>query len=321
MLSIIIASHDRKEEIKNNLKKMKDNYVFKNINAKIILVFDGNIISEEEVKQIGQFNPCNNEIEIIACEHHKGQNYIRNLGIKKSKEFETDLILFLDDDAFLSNNKELSRAIEIINSNKKIGALGLNVIKTINMQPQYYTNCKKETEIFPVLFPCLAGTLVKSEVVYKYKKFFFPEEIYYGADEWALAIRVRQLGLQVYATNACRVFHNIVGGGRSKDIRFKYQYAHSYIWGSVLCKRDIIILLMIRTVSLIKTSLTKNERKYFNQKIIGLYKGLKDGIKNKSDINYKYNLHINDKKLFNKFMSESFKERNGLLNNIVSKLI
>ncbi|EHK2442088.1 hypothetical protein KCL46_003067 [Clostridium perfringens] len=321
MLSIIIASHDRKKEIISNLQIMKKNNVFKGIDSKVILIFDGNTVSDLERELIKSANPCNQNLEIINFSEHKGQNYVRNIGINKSKEFCTKLILFLDDDAYIKSNEELLKAIGIINFNSKIGALGLNVIKTSNMQPQYYNNCIKRDDIFSVLFPCLAGTLIKSSIVYNYKKFFFPEEIYYGADEWALATRVRQLGFQVYATEICKVFHNIIGGGRSKDIRFKYQYAHSYIWTITLSKRQLFILTFIRIISLIKTSLSKEERKYFKQKISGLFCGIKDGYKNKNlDFN-KYELYVKNREIFSELLSDSFSMRSGYINKIISKII
>lgn len=323
MLSVIIASHDRKDEIIKNLKFMKNQGVFNNLESILIVSFDGNKLNEIEKKEIIESNPCSNNPIIIDNEKHCGQNYARNIALEHSKKVNSSMVLFLDDDAYLTSNSELKYAIDefkVLNK-KGVGALGLNVIKAFNNEPQYYTSCKKKSSEFAVLFPCLAGTIISSEIVNNYEKFFFPEEIHYGADEWALACRVRSEGYQVYATTKCNVMHNIAGGGRSKDIRYKYQYAHSYIWATIMPLRVIIILVAVRLFSLIQTSKSAEEKKYFKQKISGLFNGLIDGIKEKKLTTKKYSIKIKDKRLFRIFIKESFSERNGIANKIVSKLI
>ncbi|MCD2347506.1 glycosyltransferase family 2 protein [Clostridium guangxiense] len=247
MISIIIATHNRVDEITNSLTLMKINNIFDNVKSRIILVFDGNILNELQYDKLLKNNPCGLPIIISQNREHIGQNKARNIGIEISKQDNPQYICFLDDDATIDKGYELRNIINIMDSSEKIVAIGLQSVIKQSGNDQYYSKYNKQKGIFPVEIICLAGAIIKSNVVYKFDRFFFPENIFYGSDEWALVMRVRQLGYQTYATNLCRVIHRLESKGRNAKIRYNLQYAHSFMW--TLLPKKILIVLIFRPAS------------------------------------------------------------------------
>lgn len=298
MLGIIIPTHNRIKDMVKSLNIMKSNNVLHNIDTKIVIVFDGNIISDKERNEIYMSNPSNNTIDIIENRDHIGQNKARNIAINKLRKYNCKDILFLDDDASISSNEELIKYRKMLEKYEDAGCIGLKVIVESTGENQYYNNYNKENELFPVVYPCLAGTIIRGNIVFKYDKFFFPEEIKYGSDEWSLALRVRSENYNVYATDMIECVHRLSQGGRSKKIRYNLQYAHGYIWG-ILPKEIGKPLVYSRAMSiLLKFNF---ETRYIKQRLNGLYKGNKDGKNQKFEILKKYNVHFHDEN----FMKQS----------------
>ncbi|MFU0783661.1 MAG: hypothetical protein ACFWT2_11355 [Thermoanaerobacterium thermosaccharolyticum] len=313
MLSIIIATYDRINDVIKSLSIMKEYETFKDIDSRFIIVFDGNVIKDSDKDLICKNNPGTKEIKVLMSKQHIGQNAARNLGINEAKKDNPELILFMDDDAVIVSNFELKKVLYLFSKYNNAGAIGLTSIIECNGKDQYYSKYKKGNDIFPVVYPCLAATIIRSNIVFYYNKFFFPEDIFYGSDEWALALRVRQAGYQVYATDKARCYHRFVQKGRSKKIRGNLQYAHAYIWALFPFKSSLL-LLTSRLISIIAKPYF--ESSYIIEKIRGLFDGYIKGIYNKNKVDNEYLGDINWMEVLKMFKEAYYQKGNKLFSRI-----
>ena len=140
-------------------------------------------------------------------------------------------MLALDDDAIITDPQRFRAVVELITTNTDIIVLSLNVLmSSFDMKEQYFSNFGCEgREIFPIPIPGLGACLIKVSPFLKAKmweKLFFVDKRKYGGDEFALAIRCRLLGYQIFGTRTCFAIHRHNQLGRSRKICVEQELAN-----------------------------------------------------------------------------------------------
>lgn len=119
-ISIIICCYNSEKVIESTLKAAFGLYIPKSINCEIILVDNNCTDSTVTVaRELAKSKPKNISFSIIK-EPESGLSYARKAGVLNAK-FE--YILFCDDDNWLATDY-LKQACQILERNKKVGALG-----------------------------------------------------------------------------------------------------------------------------------------------------------------------------------------------------
>lgn len=120
LVSIVILHFNRIDDLKETIKRtLEINYR----NLEYIIVDNG---SKKEIKS--EFKKINNQkIKKIIINKNKGSAYGHTVGMKKANG---KYILTIDDDSFVSINS-INVLVELFESNKNLGAVGLGMLNPI----------------------------------------------------------------------------------------------------------------------------------------------------------------------------------------------
>lgn len=116
LVSIVITTYNNKAKVKDVIiSSVEQSYT----NIKVIVVDDGSTDgAQEHLKSLSDIYPS---LELILKEHGE-RGLAREAGINMAKEFNSDFILFIDDDMILDLNL-IDKCLNYFIKNDKLGAL------------------------------------------------------------------------------------------------------------------------------------------------------------------------------------------------------
>lgn len=280
LFSVVIITYGRRKELIPCLESViKQTYK----NFEIILIDNNkdknisNYILEEVLKLNDQ------RIYYFKAGKNLGVTGGRNYGIKKAKG---DVLVFIDDDAFLESISTFKKIYERMTQNDKTGVLSFKIVN-------YYTK-KIEKKTFPhrnkklnpdkefeTTYFLGGGCAIKKEVFDKVG--LYSEDFFYGMEELDLSFKIINAGYRIFYFPAVIVFHKKSPEGRLKNkemwqktlenrikvairnLPWRYVFISSFIWmGKVFLETRGDVRVIFTTLK----NLIKNKEKLKRGRIV-----------------------------------------------------
>ena len=235
LVSIIIPSNNRCAYLRRCLYTIFCQ-TYKDI--EVIVVDNGS--NDDTAKMIETEYPA---VRIVRNERNLGTIVSRNQGISISKGY---YIWFLDSDVEVENQGCLEKIVEIIESDKQIGALGGDYVKTdikmyikknfkVNLDTQSII-INKDARMVEVDFIATSNFFCKKNVLYQIGGF---NPCFYQCDDKWISLCMRHHGYKLYIDTRIAVFHNICVGGRKGALFHRHK------------DRVVLYLLTARLINII----------------------------------------------------------------------
>ena len=161
-------------------------------------------------------------VTVISNVKNLGAAYAKNQGIKKSN---TDLVWFLDSDSEFFDNGVIARALDVMNANPDIGALGGEINldadgRVFYRVKRFLPNCESKNIIFRDmdihLRPCdhlpICNCVARKELLYRWGGFDPAYFVICEDDE--LGIAINSMGYSNVYDSRATVIHHIAKDGR-----------------------------------------------------------------------------------------------------------
>ena len=196
-VSVVLATHNRKELLKECLKSLF-NQTYPKERYEIIVVNDGSTDGTEEVlKKYAKKAPC-----IFKCfsQENKGPSAARNLGIEHAKG---EIICFTDDDC-IADERWIENLVKEF-TNEKVGGVGGEIVAyNPKTSVEKYARMDQESAIRnSFLITCNAA--YRKDVLESVNG--FDGNLRYGGDDIDVGIKVKLMGYELkYAPDAI-VYH------------------------------------------------------------------------------------------------------------------
>jgi len=206
MISVVILSWNRKEELKRTLKDLgrqtcKD--------FEIVIVDQG---SDDGVREYLQ-KECSS-MKVIYLDNNIGVPGGRNTGARASSG---DILVFLDNDASLSDD-----ALEIVSEkfrlNEKLGIIGFKILNAENDDLDISSWAYQKAKIrdadreFETYTYCGCGHAIRKEVFEKVG--YYWEDLVFSWEEQEYSLRVLDKGFDIIYTPEIKVYHRFSGLNR-----------------------------------------------------------------------------------------------------------
>lgn len=212
-VSVIIASWNRKDDLKRTLKSLQTQD-YKNF--EIIVIDNGSTDGSVELVE--------KEFPIVRL--HKNKT---NLGVSIAKNQGTilakgDYVHFLDSDIEMTHEKVISNMLHILQEHPEIGALGGEAYKTeygvISKRKEITGNCETSTYIMETddyqLYPC--GYIATCNCMMRKKDLEqcqgFDTSIVYAGEDKEIGYKLKQMNLTSVIDSRCLVYHYVSNSGR-----------------------------------------------------------------------------------------------------------
>ncbi len=223
---ILFISYNRKQEVQYNLELMD---LYEDVN-KIIWVDNGSKDGTADIDE-KQFT----KVHAVRLSENVGIAAY-NRGAECS---DADILIILDDDSHVTNDSVI-KAKERFAADKKLGALGFQIVLPAN--GEVVTNDWKNGDA-TYFWGC--GAAIRTAVWRKLGG--YREELFLYANEYDLAIRIWALGYTVQFTDAITAYHRVSSMNRTSErlisfsIRNNYRYVMTYFspkYQKKLLRRD-----------------------------------------------------------------------------------
>lgn len=208
-ISVILITYGRKEDLKSCLNSiLKQEY-----NGYELIIVDNNedeLISnylKELISKIKDIDEDIGKIRYYQVNKNLGVTGGRNFGIKRAKG---DILVFIDDDAFLESKNALQKIYINFSKDSQIGALSLKVInyysKKIERKEFPHKNKKLNPDKqFETSYFIGAGHAIKKEIFDKIG--LYSEDFFYGMEELDLSFKIIDSGYKIYYYPEVIVWH------------------------------------------------------------------------------------------------------------------
>jgi GT2 family glycosyltransferase len=177
----------------------------------VILVNNASSESYEEVKK---FISANQQINFrfIDSPDNLGVARGRNLALKYA---QASILILLDDDAELENRDALENIVHLfsmhINDERPLGVISFKVLYFSNRQmqvnalPHKRFNAYKDLSYFYTYYFAGGAHAIKREVLEKIG--FYPEDFFYGMEEYDLSYRILENGYSIAYSDSVIMLH------------------------------------------------------------------------------------------------------------------
>lgn len=207
------------------------------------------------------------QVKWILSEEPKGYLYARNLFMRKEG---IDFFCSLDDNSWFLKNNSLEEAINIMQKDVSIGALGFDMLSPDFPTPTDENIYLKNSNNF---IGC--GHVIRIEAAQKIG-FYTPNPGYYGSEEKDLSIRLIDKGYKVLFYKGVFVWHDKTSMARNLDKQHQSGVCNDLVF---LYRRTPGVMLwpsiMLQIMKHLKFSLTYKEQNLFKP----FLRGLKDFLK------------------------------------------
>jgi len=208
-ISVILITYGRKEDLKSCLNSiLKQEY-----NDYELIIVDNNedeLISnylKESISKIKDGDEDIDKVRYYKVNKNLGVTGGRNFGIKKAKG---DILVFIDDDAFLENKNALQKVYYNFFRDSQIGALSFKVVnyysKKIERKEFPHKNKRLNPDKqFETSYFIGAGHAIKKEIFDKIG--LYSEDFFYGMEELDLSFKIIDSGYKIYYFPEVIVWH------------------------------------------------------------------------------------------------------------------
>lgn len=204
-ISVIVITYSRKEGLKSCLNSiLKQEY-----NDYELIIVDNNedeLISNYLRELISKIKDID-KVRYYKVNKNLGVTGGRNFGIKKAKG---DILVFIDDDAFLENKNALQKVHINFLKDSQIGALSFKIVnyysKKIERKEFPHKNKKLNPDKqFETSYFIGAGHAIKKEIFDKIG--LYSEDFFYGMEELDLSFKIIDSGYKIYYYPEVIVWH------------------------------------------------------------------------------------------------------------------
>ncbi|MDP3728472.1 MAG: glycosyltransferase family 2 protein [bacterium] len=212
-VSVIIASWNRKEDLRRTLKSVeKQDYK----NFEVIVIDNGS--TDGSVGLVEKSFPS---VRLHRNKENLGVSIAKNQGVILSTG---SYVHFLDSDIEMVHNSVISNMVKILQEHPEIGALGGEAYKVdngvITKRKEITGNCETSTYIMETddyqLYPC--GYIATCNCMMRKKDLEacggFDTSIMYAGEDKEIGYKLRQMGLQSVVDSRCLVYHYVSDKGR-----------------------------------------------------------------------------------------------------------
>jgi len=206
-ISVILITYGRKEDLKSCLNSiLKQGY-----NDYELIIVDNNedeLISNYLKELISKIKDKDKyKVRYYKVNKNLGVTGGRNFGIKKAKG---DILVFIDDDAFLENKNTLQKVYSNFFRDSQIGALSFKIInyysKKIERKEFPHKNKRLNPDKqFETSYFIGAGHAIKKEIFNKIG--LYSEDFFYGMEELDLSFKIIDSGYKIYYYPEVIVWH------------------------------------------------------------------------------------------------------------------
>ena len=219
-LSFIIISYNRSADLLELLKNISQLGQADQLLEEIIVVNNASTESYDAVKSYIKGQLSLPYIYLDAPE---------NLGVAKGRNFalgkgQAPIIIMLDDDALLQNKDCLVNLLdefEMPNTEKLKAIISFKVLYYENLQmqknalPHKNFNEYKDRSFFETYYYAGGAHAIKRKVIEKLGK--YPDDFFYGMEEYDLAYRVLNAGYSIVYSDRIVMLHKESPAGRKPD--------------------------------------------------------------------------------------------------------
>lgn len=206
-IGIIIITFNRANDLLALLSNIA-NLDFKDELLEEVIVINNN--STESYAAIESFIKNNQDIPIkyIESDENLGVSKGRNFAISQSK---APFLILIDDDAEFQDKDVLRRIAEVVESNNDTGIIAMKVLYyenksiQINAFPHKSYNKRKDLSEFETTYFTGCGNVIKREAFDKAGP--FPNNFFYGMEEYDLSYRVLDQGYKIRYTDKIVLLH------------------------------------------------------------------------------------------------------------------
>lgn len=256
MVSIIIITHNRKEELFRAIDSCF-RQTYKDYEIIIIDNASDMDISNQIAEHMEKYKF--NNYEYCYQEYNLGVAGGRNLGFKKASG---EYCFFLDDDAVLNNEDSFELAIEDFNSDDRVAAIACEIYQPLDNTYLSPIHIDKNN----VLTYIGAAHFIKKE--FWQEKMLYPDNIIYGSEEMYVGLYVLKNDNKIIYDNKIKVnhlpstIHRVEGKERDFNIIINTYICRKYFYPKgFLPLLDLAFYLHLIGNRLYKNSVVKNELK------------------------------------------------------------
>jgi GT2 family glycosyltransferase len=210
-LSFVIITYNRPGDALELLRNITTLNRAAELLEDVIVVNNASTESYDEVKKLISGNPQIN-FRFIDSPHNLGVAKGRNLAITYAK---APILILLDDDAELGNKDALENIVNLFashtNTERSLGIISFKVLyfsngqMQVNALPHKRFNEYKDLPFFYTYYFAGGAHAVKREVLDKVGA--YPENFFYGMEEYDLSYRVLDAGYSIAYTNSVIMLH------------------------------------------------------------------------------------------------------------------
>lgn len=218
-IDIIIITFNRNKELYELLLNIqhlegKDQYLNK------VIVIDNNQSNENEnmIKQLQE--EIDYTIDFYKSEVNLGVARGRNLGIKRA---EAEWLFFIDDDAEIESTDSLKKIYDHISvkpDNVAIFSLRIVYFENHKIQKTAFPHKKfkkyQYRDAFQTSYFIGAGHIIRKKCLLNTS--FYPEDIFYGMEEYDLGYQIISKGYKIEYTNCITILHKESSQGRQSNL-------------------------------------------------------------------------------------------------------
>ncbi|MBS1607593.1 MAG: glycosyltransferase [Bacteroidetes bacterium] len=206
-LGFIIITYNRPSDTLELLKNIATLDKANDLLEEIIVV---NNASSENYDEVESYIKRNKDLPFYyyASPENKGVSGGRNYAIKKSN---APILVFLDDDAVFKNKDALINILNAFNQDNQAGILAFKVYyyDTLEMQKNAFPHKqfikKKDLPHFDTYYYPGCAHAIRKEVFDKIN--YYPEDFFYGMEEYDLSYRAIDSGYTIEYTGTVQVLH------------------------------------------------------------------------------------------------------------------
>ncbi len=250
-LSVLIITYNRPEDTLELLENLCTQINYDSSVGEILLLNNNSTVSYDIVEMYIKEHP---ELKINYIDHSE------NLGVARGRNYlikraNFPLLLVLDDDVIFSDKDALYKSSQLFDKqefNPKVAIITLNIYyyatneRQKNAFPHKKYKLNKDKDWFLTNYFIGAAHLMKKDLFSSTG--FYPENFFYGMEEYDLSYRVINAGYQLAYDNTIKVLHKESPTGRITNLQKlkmmwynksvvvwkflpkKYFYTTTFIW-------------------------------------------------------------------------------------------
>ncbi|HRO75494.1 MAG TPA: glycosyltransferase [Crocinitomicaceae bacterium] len=221
-LSILIITFNRQEDTLELLENLSTQINYDDSVGEVLLLNNNSTVSYSKVEEYVSAHP-ELKINYIAHSENLGVARGRNYLIKQAK---FPLLLVLDDDVVFANNDALYKASQLFDKKEfknNVSVITLNIYyyatseRQKNALPHKKYEQYKDKDWFLTNYFVGAAHLMKKELFDKTG--LYPENFFYGMEEYDLSYRIVDVGYRLAYDNSVKVLHKESPTGRITNLQ------------------------------------------------------------------------------------------------------